>query len=102
MDTLTIQKGQWLPLRFTFWSDSEKTVPISLLGAELSVRAASQPELQELVLSVPEPENGIAELTIPEAVSERLTTGRTNWLQLEAQFSEANILTPKIWIKADG
>ncbi len=101
MDTLTIQRGQWLPLRFTFWSDSEKTTPISLLGAELSIRAASQQKLQELELTVTEPESGIVDLTIPESVSETLSTGRTNWLQLEAQFDQSNILTPRIWIKAN-
>lgn len=101
MDTLCIQRGQWLPLRFTFWADQEKTTPVDLTGAEVTVNEASLDALLQLTPSVAEPEAGIVDLTIPEEESRRLGAGRVNWFKLEAQFANSNILTPKIWIKAD-
>ena len=101
MDTLCIQRGQWLPLRFTFWADQEKTTPVDLTGAEVTVNEASLNALLQLTPTVTEPESGIVELTILEEQSRQLSIGRVNWFKLEAQFANTNILTPKIWIKAD-
>lgn len=101
MDTLCIQRGQWLPLRFTFWADQEKTNPVDLTGAEVTVSEASLDVLLQLTPSVAAPEAGIVDLTIPEEESRQLNIGRVNWFKLEAQFDSTNILTPKIWIKAD-
>ena len=101
MDTLCIQRGQWLPLRFTFWADQEKTSPVDLTEAEVTVNEASLDALLQLTPSVTEPEAGIVDLTIPEEESRQLSVGRVNWFKLEAQFASSNILPPKIWIKAD-
>ena len=101
MDTLCIQRGQWLPLRFTFWADQEKTSPVDLSEAEVTVNEASLDALLQLTPSVTEPEAGIVDLTIPEEKSRQLGAGRVNWFKLEAQFANSNILTPRIWIKTD-
>lgn len=101
MDTLCIQKGQWLPLRFTFWADDEKTTAVDLTGATITICEASLDALLQLTPSPSELANGIVDLTIWEEQSRKLQTGRVNWFKLEAQFASTNILTPKIWIKAD-
>ncbi|MEP0943312.1 MAG: hypothetical protein ABJH63_04185 [Rhizobiaceae bacterium] len=101
MDTLCIQRGQWVPLRFTFWADSGKTNAIDLTGAEVTVSEASLDALMLLTPSVSEPTIGVVDLTIWEEQSRLLEIGRVNWFKLEAQFDHTNILTPKIWIKAN-
>ena len=101
MDTICIQKGQWLPLRFTFWADTDKSTAVDLTGGEISVVEANPSELTLLAPNVSDPQNGIVELTIDEDQSNALNEGRVNWFKLEVQFDSANILTPKIWIKAD-
>ena len=101
MDTLCIQRGQWLPLRFTFWADVEKTAAVDLTEAEVTVSESSLNALLQLTPIINEPTNGKVDLTIREEDSRQLSVGRVNWFKLEAQFATSNILTPKIWIKAD-
>lgn len=101
MDTLCIQKGQWIPLRFTFWADETKNTVVDLTGATLSVSQASLTALLALTPSLSDPSAGIVDLTIWEEQSRQLKLGRVNWFKLEAQFANTNIVTPKIWIKAD-
>ena len=101
-DTICIQRGQWLPLRFTFWADPDKTTGVDLRGSTVTVSESSLEALSQLIPTQIEPENGIVELTIWEEQSLQLGIGRVNWFKLEVQFADANILTPKIWIKADG
>ena len=97
MDTISIQKGQWVPMRLTFWADTDKTSPVDLTGAVVTVNDASQPILLELAPALSEPENGVVDLTLWEEQSRQLETGRVNWMKLEAQFTSTNIQTPKIW-----
>ena len=101
MDTLCIERGQWVPLRITFWVDPEKSQPVCLDGASVVVADASRPELRDLVPSLTDAPMGLVDLTIPQSVSEVLHTGRVNWFKLEARFEHTNILTPRIWIRAN-
>lgn len=101
MDTLCIERGQWVPLRITFWADQEKSEPVSLEGATVSVVDANRSELLALVPSLTDAAMGLVDLAIPESVSQTLHAGRVNWFKLEAQFEHTNIMTPRIWIRTN-
>ena len=98
MDTITVQKGQWIPLRLTFWADSEKTEAVDLSGAEITIYDASDTNLKQLSPLVSDAPGGIVDLQIGEEVSRELSAGRTNWLTVEARFANSNIVVPRIWI----
>ena len=98
MDTISVQKGQWIPLQLTFWADREKTAAVDLSGAEVTVCDASDANLKQLSPVVSDAAAGIVELQIGEEVSRQLSAGRTNWLTVEAQFASSNIVVPRIWI----
>lgn len=101
MDTLCIERGQWVPLRITFWADLQKSEPVSLAEATVSIVDTNRPELLALVPSLSDAAMGLVDLTIPENVSQTLHPGRVNWFKLEAQFEHTNIMTPRIWIRAN-
>ena len=95
MDTITVQKGQWIPLRLTFWADREKTAAVDLSAAEVAICDASNADLKQLSPVVSDAPGGIVDLQIGEDVSRQLSAGRTNWLTVEAQFANSNITTSR-------
>ncbi|MEP1207717.1 MAG: hypothetical protein ABJM29_04220 [Rhizobiaceae bacterium] len=101
MDTVTIQRGQWVPMRLTFWADIDKTAPVDLSEATVSICEASQTELLALDPIISNAAAGIVDIEIDETLSRKLTQGRTNWLIVEAQFAASNIVVPRIWISAN-
>ena len=88
-------------MRLTFWADAEKTTPVDLSAATISVCDASQADLSELAPVISDAPGGVVDLQIDENISRNLATGRTNWLIVEAQFAASNIVVPRIWINAN-
>lgn len=99
MDTISIERGQTLALRFTFLQGDVSKTPIDLTGSVVTFYEASDPSLSSPNLTVVDPVSGVVEGTFPEGVTSVLSSGRQNWFRLEAQFPTTNIVSPKIWIK---
>ena len=102
MDTICVQRGQALTLRYTFFQDSDKTMPLDLTGASLTLREASSSELADIAPELFDGAAGQVDLTLSEETTQSLGAGRVNWFKLEADFpSGFNLVVPKIWISID-
>lgn len=88
-------------MRLTFWADANKNAAVDLTLATISVCEASQTNLLELAPVISDAAAGIVDVQIDENVSRSLSSGRTNWLIIEAQFAATNIVVPRIWINAN-
>lgn len=102
MDTICAQRGQSLTLRYTFFQDGDKTTPLDLTGASLTLREASSSELQNITPELFDAAAGQVDLELSEETTQSLGAGRVNWFKLEADFpSGFNLVVPKIWISID-
>ncbi len=85
-------------MRLTFWADTDKSQAVDLSDATVSICDASSADLLALTPIISDALAGIVDIQIDEDMSRKLTTGRTNWLIVEAQFAASNIIVPRIWI----
>lgn len=101
-DTIQTEYGQSLSLTLTFWQDTAKTTPVDLTGATVSIREASREVLTGATVAILSAAAGTVSVSVPESIAEDLPTGQVSWFRVEAQFANANVVTPKIKVSVNG
>lgn len=101
-DTIQAEYGQSLLLTLTFWQDTERTTPVDLTGATMSIREASREILTGSTVALLSAIDGTVSVSVPENIAEDLPTGQISWFRVEAQFATSNVVTPKIKVCVNG